>query len=124
MKSYKIKFFYADWCGYCRMFKPDWNKFKEYIKNNNLVDNNNSSVSIKVEEYNDNNKMEMSKEKVRGFPTIIIYNDNNRIVYDDKRDFETLLKFFNITHSKLNQSGGNNYYNKYMKYKTKYLNSK
>ena len=28
-----LVFFYADWCGHCQRFKPEWNKFKNEMNN-------------------------------------------------------------------------------------------
>ncbi|ARF08830.1 thioredoxin [Catovirus CTV1] len=131
MTNYTIKLFFADWCGHCQRFKPEWEKFKEYIKSNQLADDKGKPVTIDTIDFPDNDegsKMEMETEQVQGFPTIIIYKDNSeRKIYEDKRDFDSLLKYLNIKKrdTKQVQTGGqNNYYNKYLKYKSKYLTTK
>lgn len=127
MDKYKIKLFYADWCGHCRNFKPIWTEFKNFLKvNPNLKDKDNKSISIVTEEFDDSNNMEATLEKVEGFPTIIVYkNTIERDVYNGERTLNGLKKYFNLSTDSLNQKGGNlNYYNKYMKYKLKYLQLK
>ena len=30
-----IMYFYTDWCPYCKKAEPEWEKFKQYVKNIN-----------------------------------------------------------------------------------------
>ena len=125
--NYRIKLFYANWCGHCINFKPHWEKFKKYINDNNMKDSMGNNVIIETEDYEeDSNDMEFKKENISGYPTLIIYKNNTeREQYNDKPDFNTLLKHFDIQNPTV-QSGGNNdvYYDKYMKYKRKYVDLK
>lgn len=126
MGDYTIKLFYADWCGHCVRFKPEWEKFKKLVNNNTLKDKRNNDINIRTEEFQDgSNQMEFEKENVMAFPTLIIYKgENNREVFDKRPTFETLVEHFNIRND--NQSGGdlNDYAYKYRKYKHKYLMNK
>lgn len=86
----KIRLFYADWCGHCKMFMPDWNKFTEYA-NKNFSD-------LVVEKINgDSNKESVKKliqeEGVDGFPTVIFYNNNKKIRYEGERNMQSLVEF-------------------------------
>ena len=62
----KLVLFYADWCGYCKKMKPDWNKFKEKYPNN-------------CEEYESENITDDIRKKytIQGYPTIIVVTFNN-----------------------------------------------
>lgn len=133
MDNYKVKLFYADWCGHCRNFKPIWEQFKNFLKENTSLRNtDNKIIKIVTEEYNDSNVMELEIERVEGFPTIIIYKNNteDRNIYTGDRSLSGLKKHFKLPVDKLPvdklpQTGGNNnYYDKYMKYKLKYYNLK
>lgn len=126
--NYRIKLFYANWCGHCINFKPHWEKFKQYIENNNLKDSAGNNVVIKTEDYAEgSNDMEFEKEKITGYPTLIIYKNNvDREQYNDRADFNTLLKHLDIQNPNVQSGGGNSdaYYDKYMKYKRKYIDLK
>lgn len=131
MNIYRIKLFYADWCPHCVEFKPDWKKFKEYINNNTtLKDNENNTVKIITEEYDDKseNQMEITKENITGFPTLIMYKNNNkREIFNKRPSFDSLVKYFNLREPMKTQKGGSNlidYYKKYIKYKQKYKSLK
>jgi thiol-disulfide isomerase/thioredoxin len=123
----KITLYYAEWCGYCKEFKPIWEQLKKAFDDNN----------IKHEEYeSDMNKDIIERENIRGFPTIKISGNGETETYKGERSFE---KLFTLMMNKMNKSteeiknsiekymkqeGGRknkNFYEKYMKYKAKYL---
>ncbi len=86
----KIRLFYADWCGHCKGFMPEWNKFSEY-SNKNFPD-------LVVEKINgDSNKESIKKliqeEGVDGFPTVIFYNNGKKIIYEGERNMQSLVEF-------------------------------
>jgi thiol-disulfide isomerase/thioredoxin len=133
MDSYTIKLFYADWCGYCVRFKPNWKKLEEISSKNTFVDKNNKKVTLKLESYEESkNKEIIEKENIQGFPTIKFYKNGNLLdINADSRDTDkTLLEKLNLKINKQTQTGGgvkddkDEYYEKYIKYKAKYLKLK
>jgi thiol-disulfide isomerase/thioredoxin len=71
----QITLYYAEWCGHCKRLKPDWDKFKQYVKDNNLP------ITIKeVEATELSNESEEIKNKISGFPTLIRDSTNEVIV--------------------------------------------
>jgi len=130
--NYRVKLFYANWCGHCINFKPHWEKFKEFVQKDNLKDHMNNDLVFKIEDYAEgSNDMEFEKEKIMGYPTIIIYkNDAEREQYNGKPTFDGLLEHFDVQKNDFQKGGytnndtNNNYYDKYIKYKSKYLELK
>ena len=111
MSNDKIMLFYANWCGHCKTFKPTWEALKPILDKNN----------ISHEEYESENTEVMSKYAIRGYPTIKVQKNNEVVDYNGPRDPASILHFLNVNNTE--QSGGakKNYYNKYLKYKKKYL---
>lgn len=69
----KIVLYYANWCPHCVDFEPIWNKLetKEKLKQMYIF-----------EKYDCAKDKTCEKESaVEGFPTIIIYKNNNKILY-------------------------------------------
>jgi thiol-disulfide isomerase/thioredoxin len=129
----KVQLFYANWCGHCNKFKPEWEQFKK------LADGDN----IKHEEYEaDKDKQKVDEANVSGFPTIRITMNGNTEDYNGERTADAILSF--VKGDKKSMSGGGNpnqcggkrlrkslnpshedYYKiKYWKYKAKYFKTK
>jgi len=86
--------YYAEWCGACKSFKPEWNKIKETL----------DKKGIKYEEYeSDRNPDIMTRDNIMAFPTIKI-KDNNKITeYEGPRTHDAIVG--SVT-GKPNQAGG------------------
>ena len=98
----KVTLFYADWCGHCNTFKPEWQKLKKiFLKNN-----------IDFAEYEDSKNADViNSNEIDGFPTIKIETNEGIYEYNGRRDAESILN----TVLPLEQSGGssnNTYKNK------------
>ena len=80
----KLYFFYADWCGYCRKFKPEWEKLKAE-----------PNLGIELEEVDCSNEApKLAKEyNVKGFPTLILLNDGNKVTYEGERSADAIISF-------------------------------
>lgn len=65
--KHKIVLYYTNWCGYSKMFLPEWEKFEEYVNSNNNY--------IAIEKI-DCEKNQGMCSKVNGFPTVIMYGPN------------------------------------------------
>lgn len=87
--------FYANWCGHCQTFKPEWNKFKEMIAQQN---ENNKNMHITINEYEDSNLptegAKIQNKDIRGYPTVkITVRSGNNVTeyeYDGKRTAKDL----------------------------------
>ena len=89
----KISLFYADWCGHCNSFKPEWEKLKIILPKNN----------IEFAEYEDSKDSDIiNSNNIEGFPTIKIETNEGTFDYDGRRDAESILD----TVLPLTQTGG------------------
>jgi hypothetical protein len=79
-KKIEITLYYANWCGHCVTFKPEWNEIKKNISN---LSGGNKNIKIKTMEYeheelenNDGGKKndggKINDKKIEGYPTIKI----------------------------------------------------
>jgi thioredoxin-related protein len=84
-----LTFYYADWCGHCQKFKPEWEKLKNYLKTSDL---NNSLI---LEEISSENQKRCTDAKIKGFPAIILQKSNGSIVQYSEypRTFESVMNF-------------------------------
>lgn len=80
----KLYFFYADWCGYCRKFKPEWEKLKAE-----------PNLGIELEEVDCSNEAPaLAKEyDVKGFPTLILVHSSNKVTYEGERSANAIISF-------------------------------
>lgn len=84
----KVIWFYADWCGHCKVFKPQWQQYVELMKGKEVViqevngdEDRNAEVSLQ-EKYN-----------IRGYPTVVFhFSDNTFEHYSGARTSDALLK--------------------------------
>ena len=127
-----VTLYYAEWCGHCQRFKPEWEKLKTMLKAKN----------IPVAEYEADNKGGKNPGKIpqdiRGDPTIVV----NGEVYNGERTAQAIMRKV-IGNNQVSNSGGyqqcgggkkkkfmsyeeeEEYYKlKYYKYKAKYIESK
>jgi len=140
-----IYLFYANWCGYCINFKPVWNAFKKVLSKLPI------EIKDFENDYNKDEIAKQEQKygfSINSFPTIYMINNGKVIKYGGNRDPDDLLNAIitnlnlkvnrqqllqninnNINQSLLNeenmQNGGKrnnkNFYEKYLKYKAKYL---
>ena len=136
--SVKITLYSADWCKFCKLFKPTWEKLKE------AIDELPNNKKIKYAEYESNNKEVMEKENITGFPTIKITHNGETTICSD-REFKLLLtnlmkkagyssndiRNFISKYENIQLGGKKNkkqieksFYDKYIKYKATYLKLK
>lgn len=84
----KLVLFYAPWCGHCKNFmNSGWKDFINFHQKNltSIID----VVSLSCED----NK-ELCKEiGIRGYPTVILFANGKKIIYDGERTLEDLLYF-------------------------------
>lgn len=109
--SKQVQLFYAEQCGHCVRFKPEWNKLKTNI---DKLKKNGKDISYV--EYESEQSDIMKKNNIRGYPTIRIKSGDNVVDYQGERNADAILKTLLG-----NQSGGGDYKKKYFKYKAKYF---
>ena len=82
----QILFVYADWCGHCQAFKPEWNKFEKICK-----EGGNTCKAINGDE----NQELAKKYNIEGYPTILKCDkDGNKIEeYGGPRSAQGLADF-------------------------------
>lgn len=143
--SKQIQLFYAEWCGHCKVFKPEWEKLKLEI--DKLKEN---GQDISYVEYESEQDDIMKKNNIQGYPTIRIKAGENITDYQGERTASAILQELTSnlsSNQNSNQRGGgcgscdgcdncksggnrnsngsngdnNNYKKKYFKYKAKYF---
>lgn len=80
-----ITLYHANWCGFCKMFLPEWNAFEEYAKANI------SNITVNTILCEGDN--EKKCEHLKGFPTVILHKNNESILYTGQRTKDDLIKF-------------------------------
>lgn len=88
----EIILYYTEWCGYSRMFLPEWEKFEKYAKENMT---NVRVDKVRCEGGNEN----VCKQKgVEGYPTVILTLKNGKdITFQDERTSDKLIEFVKIS---------------------------
>ena len=84
-------FFGAKWCGYCKKFKPEWERLKS-------MQNELPVMLVEKEHTNESHKPLFEQHKVKGFPTLTycpngIHNSKNCVVYKGDRKVVPILQF-------------------------------
>lgn len=91
-KVSKLSFYYMNGCGYCKVFKPEWEKIKKTISNSGLKN------FIVLEEnncYENPDGCKKNSEYISGFPTILLTKyDGSKVVYNDyPRTHDSVFSF-------------------------------
>ena len=80
-----IVLYYAPWCVHCKALKPEWDKVEKKHQ---------GDKDIEVRKVNcDENPDEAKSNDVQAFPTIILFKDGKKQVYEDDRSAEAIEKF-------------------------------
>jgi len=91
LKSKRCGFvlFFADWCGHCQNFKPEYIKFgdtAQFLRTCAVDSEKESSFMNKLKNSN-------SPFKIQGFPTVWIYKDGLPIEeYNGERSVKAMIK--------------------------------
>ncbi len=87
-KPFTLYLFYADWCGHCKSFKPEWTKVENKLADSHLITKKINGDSNQKED------LELIKKyNVQGFPTIIFsLPDDTSFMYNGARTSDDLLK--------------------------------
>lgn len=74
----------AKWCGHCKTAQPEFDKMAAGIKLPN-----GTTVPVKILDADDD-KEEVASYKVRGFPTILIMDGDNRTEHQGERTYDSV----------------------------------
>jgi len=86
-----VALFYADWCGHCQSFKPEFEKAMEKL--NGQTDNKGNKLRL-VKIDCDVEKALAKEYDVSGYPTVkILYDDGTVTEYGGERSYEGLNKY-------------------------------
>ena len=114
----QITLYYANWCGHCQQFKPEWSKVVQKARKN----------GIKTAEYEHGKNPDKIKEAdIRGFPTIRIAKGGSSFDYDGERIADKIIEVAlsgqtgGASHVMYGGKSDDYYKMKYLKYKAKYL---
>jgi len=118
----EISLYYADWCGHCKTFKPEWEALKTTL----------DDMGVSHKEYeSDANPKEVEAKGIKGFPTILIKKDKKEYVYTGPREAPSILYEMGVLDDlqlggrrKNANKGESPYKGKYEKYKAKYMSLK
>lgn len=111
MTTIKATLYYADWCGHCKNFKPEWKSFTEDIDNGKIK---HDTVAFQYEALEDkeiSNKgisATINGEDIKGYPTLKISvtkngKISNEFEYQGKRDSKELATFMSIVADRENK---------------------
>ena len=84
----EIILYYTNWCKFSQMFQPEWNKFEQQASK--------ELPNIKVSKILcENGSDALCTEKgVSGYPTVILYtNNNNQFKFNKERKTDELINF-------------------------------
>jgi thiol-disulfide isomerase/thioredoxin len=89
MTEESLIFFYADWCGYCKQFKPEVEKYK----------------GVKVQyvdcsQPDESQKILMKEYDVTGFPAMFYKANNSKYTFNKARNLEGINDFVNECRAK------------------------
>jgi len=82
----EIILYYAMWCGYSKMFLPEWEKFEKC---------SNKFPTLKISKVRCEGDMEQMcvQKGINGYPMVILYKDNKEIPFEGDRTADQLVEF-------------------------------
>ena len=86
-----VALFYADWCGHCKHFKPEFDKVQTELNGKS----GKSGKKLKIVKVDCTSNSDLSnKYNVRGFPTVKIFGSSNgESEYNGSRESEELKSY-------------------------------
>lgn len=85
--------FYAPWCGFCKQFKPMYEKLAKIYENEQ-----DDLQIVKVNADDADNREKLSAFTIHGFPTLVFVprgNINATKVFEGDREMDELVHFVN-----------------------------
>ena len=84
----KIILFCAEWCVHSNKMLPEWQKFEEYAKTN--------FIKLEIKKINYDTDQHKIYKNILAFPTIMLFQDNQEILYDGNRSMKSFIDFINM----------------------------
>jgi len=81
----------ASWCGHCKDAAPE---FKKLVSASPITLKDGSQATVKMLDADDD-KEAISKYSVRGYPTILIMNGDQKTEYPGERTSNGVMEFLN-----------------------------
>ena len=81
----------ADWCGHCKKAAPE---FQKLATASPIALSNGTHATVKILDA-DQDKSEIKKYNVRGYPSILIVNGSETTEYPGERTYEGVVDFLN-----------------------------
>lgn len=81
----------AEWCGHCKEAAPE---FKKLVDASPITLEDGTKVDVKILDA-DNDKEEVGKYNIKGFPTILIVEGSTTTEYPGKRTHAGVMDFLN-----------------------------
>jgi thioredoxin-related protein len=89
-KNKAIILHFANWCGYCKQFKPVWENIKKYCQENKYL-------YYEIDHSDDNNTT-INPQPIfdiplieNSFPTLYLYDNEQFLKYEGKRDYNDII---------------------------------
>ena len=94
-KQKSMVLFYADWCGHCKQFMPEWDKISNEI---NEVQENVKLIKVNCGDPQNNktHKKIMDTYSIQGYPTIKVIENGNAKEYDGDRTSSGIKSYLGI----------------------------
>ena len=93
MKTKSVSLYHAEWCGHCRDFKPEWNKFKSVYEASKDDIASRYGLTLEINDYESGkHDAEITQAGVRGFPTIRIVSNGKSDEYTGDRTAKALFR--------------------------------
>lgn len=77
-----VEFYYATWCGYCKAFRPEWEKLKPLLTQRGFYFTEIESVNGAV----------MRTEKIDGYPTLKLVVNGRKSEYRGRLDTNSIMQ--------------------------------
>jgi len=126
MTIVELHIFVASWCGHCKQFAPERELLESKCKQIGLP--------IFIHNESDSDYEQYAREaQIRGFPTIMAKIDGTYVEHEGSRTAHDVLEFVqrnvasrggNIQSNDAIINSNNSFFDKYKKYKLKYLKLK
>jgi thiol-disulfide isomerase/thioredoxin len=81
----------ASWCGHCKDAAPEFDKL---VSASPITLKDGSQATVTILDA-DENKEDIAKYNVRGYPTILIMNGDQKTEYPGERTSSGVIKFLN-----------------------------
>lgn len=83
----QLVLFYADWCGHCKKLKPDWDEAATAVGSEKMI-------KVNVGDGTPEQVKTMNTYGIKGFPTILAFENGTVSGPFPSRDKESFLEFF------------------------------